>query len=86
MDRLEAHARFVQDLRQWIVFRRRRRRGRRRFLLLFDDHGTLRIGRARTVLFNKADPGFVEQLGLPCFCVRHSAILADDMRSAKARG
>jgi hypothetical protein len=36
------------------------------------------------VLFNKADPGFVEQLGLPCFCVRHSAILADGVRPCKS--
>jgi hypothetical protein len=49
-----------------------------------DDHGALGIGRARTVLFNKADPGFVEQLGLPCFCVRHSGILADGVRLCKS--
>lgn len=48
------------------------------------DHGALGIGRARTVLFNKADPGFVEQLGLPCFCVRHSGILADGVRLCKS--
>jgi hypothetical protein len=38
------------------------------------------------VLFNKADPGFVEQLGLPCFCIRHPAILADGVRPQKPAG
>lgn len=83
MDSIEAHARFVQDLGQRIVFRRRPR-GCRRFVLLFDQHGALGVGRARTVLFNKADPGFIEQLGLPCFCVRHSIILADGVRPCKS--
>jgi hypothetical protein len=82
MDSLEAHARFVYDLRQRIVFRSRPR-GCRRFVPALDDHGALGIGRARTVLFNKADPGFVEQLGLPCFCIRHPAILADGVRPQK---
>ncbi|MGM5050343.1 hypothetical protein AB8A20_15835 [Tardiphaga sp. 604_B6_N1_1] len=85
MDSLEAHARLVQDLRQRIVFRSRPK-GCRRFVPARGDHGALGIGRARTVLFNKADPGFVEQLGLPCFCVRHSGILTDGVRPQKPAG
>lgn len=83
MDSLKAHARFVQDLRQRIVFRSCPR-GFRRFVPALDDHGARCIARARTVLFNKADPGFVEQLGLPCFCFRHLAILADGVLSCKS--
>lgn len=82
MDSLKSHARFVQDLRQRIVFRSRPR-GCRRFEPALDEHGALGIGRARTVLFNKADSEFVEQLGLPCFCVGHSATLADGARPQK---
>jgi hypothetical protein len=48
-----------------------------------DDHGALGIGRARTVLFNKAYPGFVKQLGLPLFCIRHPDTLPDGVRPGK---
>jgi hypothetical protein len=37
------------------------------------------------VLFNKADPGFVEQFGLPCLCLRHAAILARCRAPSKSR-
>jgi len=84
MDRLEAHARFVQDLRQRIVFRSCPR-GCRRLVPALYDHRALGIDRARTVLFNKADPGFVEQFGLPCLCLRHAAILARCRAPSKSR-